>query len=1165
MKLSLQTALKGYVFSRYRLNFLGQNFYKMRVKSIKIKNQGLTFSNNWRKLYMPHLFVNRAQVYLKLPRMSSFLKVPFYLIKVGKYSKKYNLPFKQKDFENRLSVFANFKMQRQLKYYIKFWRQTTEKKPPYDRFLRKIQYKLRKFTFLKKRKKKKFSIQFWKYYRNLKRKAKVMSRVLVSIDFINLHILSILKTYYVKESNKRLLLKEKRRRLKKKRKLQLLLLKKKQKQRFHSFHPKFSFVRSSLVFNYLSLFSFKYFRPYFLEYKQINNFLLDFYRLNHANIYTWGAHSYKNYMQYFKQINFAKKHFKFNRLSTFFFKKKIGSLNIKFLNFYRLTNALFLRNKYNYFFPFKIHHSAHFYTSFLNLKYKFFNIKSQNKITHLVKFLKFNRYNRNLKKKKVKKFDIKSKFHIFSKKKKILKLALPFQFRISLEKEKKQKVMLLQKLKFNKQKIKYHTNISYLKGLLTYRKKNFNVNLKKKNFYKITKNLSKFNSIFLHMNLNRLKSLLFMLKKKKANVNNNSFLFKVNLHKILISQFNRLSNLNYFKMMYLKQSKKFITKLKYNFKSHRSSRGFIIYNKNNKKNLKIKALLYKNFFFPKQLRNNYFKTYNVFSKLLPIDSNLKKKKNLNKNYNYILQHSPVLNRWSNLLKGSFNLKSEKINQYNKNYSKILSHNFIKFSYFIKPVNTNKFYSLFLKKKRINSFFKNKVNKIGLNKQNFFSSILKPKFKFIYKNMRMLLANNSNYIQSITPNVSYYKKESEALSKSHFYNNNINNNIGKLFFFKLLAKFNYSISFIKKFLYQFNNRLFIFVIKFFLVKKYMIKKKYGRFSEISQIVTTLDNYTLFQAFLIKSGFSLFHNIVNKDVYLLKKKNEFISISNKRVDLKLLNYNQIKLNLFIIYLNLLIKYRLDLYQRKRSARLLIIAFRLQKILWLKSKQRSYFNFLKKFNIKKKTKKIQYKKKSLSVLTKREKFWRTSYWNHIQKYFKKLSLSSINQPWKKNSNATTKFYFFKMRFRLKMIGASYFYLSFFFKWHLTRLFFKKKNESVFIRFNILFEPSAFLIGKHICRSLRRGFQLKDIVNNLLWTIPSTFPDILAMQIKCVGRHTRKERANRDWFRKGSLRMSNIKSNVDYASTGVVLKYGYTNVKVWLFKKTKKSLKLGLKTSFI
>jgi len=61
-------------------------------------------------------------------------------------------------------------------------------------------------------------------------------------------------------------------------------------------------------------------------------------------------------------------------------------------------------------------------------------------------------------------------------------------------------------------------------------------------------------------------------------------------------------------------------------------------------------------------------------------------------------------------------------------------------------------------------------------------------------------------------------------------------------------------------------------------------------------------------------------------------------------------------------------------------------------------------------------------------------------------------------------------------------------------------------------LLEPTAFFIAKHICRNLRRGLKLTRIVNSIIYQISKMYGNILSIQVKCVGRHTRKERASKN-----------------------------------------------------
>lgn len=62
-----------------------------------------------------------------------------------------------------------------------------------------------------------------------------------------------------------------------------------------------------------------------------------------------------------------------NFLNNLFLKKKINNLNIKSLNFYKLTKVLFLRNKYNYYFL--IRHKLKKFVMFYNKLY--FNYSSK--------------------------------------------------------------------------------------------------------------------------------------------------------------------------------------------------------------------------------------------------------------------------------------------------------------------------------------------------------------------------------------------------------------------------------------------------------------------------------------------------------------------------------------------------------------------------------------------------------------------------------------------------------------------------------------------------------------------------------------------------------------------------------------------------------------------
>lgn len=52
--------------------------------------------------------------------------------------------------------------------------------------------------------------------------------------------------------------------------------------------------------------------------------------------------------------------------------------------------------------------------------------------------------------------------------------------------------------------------------------------------------------------------------------------------------------------------------------------------------------------------------------------------------------------------------------------------------------------------------------------------------------------------------------------------------------------------------------------------------------------------------------------------------------------------------------------------------------------------------------------------------------------------------------------------------------------------------------------------------------------------------------MKIKCIGRFSKGSRTSRRLFKYGALSLSNEETPIDYASSGVTLSHGYTNIKV-------------------
>lgn len=646
----------------------------------------------------------------------------------------------------------------------------------------------------------------------------------------------------------------------------------------------------------------------------------------------------------------------------------------------------------------------------------------------------------------------------------------------------------------------------------------------------------------------------------------NSYLLKKNNNKIFIAFFNKNYNRN--KLLKFKTSKSFYS---IPFKSQKSifnnfvdvveddededenineDKSVVNYidyiNEKNKLNLDYHFSILKKFKFYKKYKYNlssYLKYKNVRYHLPGLYYS--RFFDLKVNHMVYIKNKYKLKSFFNLYLN--NLKKNNRTKYSRIFSVPLMNMFSKNSNYIDKqifnhVSKDQLFITFLK------VFKNIKN-------------------FIYESGKNKVKNFSkNWLYSLNKN----KKITKLFLRNNLNINTLNNNfdiseVNKLFFIKITKLLNFDLSFIKQFLLKFNRRLFIYVIKYLL-----LKKNFNILAEKYKVEKKFINSSIIVKDVRYNKFLKYFNSLNLNPNLMNFKSDLL-LNNKVKILRNLNYNlsdsNYKVHLFIIYFNILLKYRLTHKQQKLKLRLLLLAFKFQKYFLLKLKKDNHYKYQLNF---KQNRDIKVKHLSNYVILSKVKSWKRTNWRALLLKFKNAEYFFMRfkyNQFKSKSNSQKNWYVqFRVRLKLKLLGSTYYYLSFFFKWHLTRLLFKNSLNSIFVRFNILLEPSAFYITKYICNYLKKGLKLNQIINSLIYDIPKLYPNILAVQVKCVGRHTRKERASRNWFRKGSLRSSNINAKVDYASNGVILKYGYTNIKVWLLKIEKMSSdSLGLKTSFI
>lgn len=154
-------------------------------------------------------------------------------------------------------------------------------------------------------------------------------------------------------------------------------------------------------------------------------------------------------------------------------------------------------------------------------------------------------------------------------------------------------------------------------------------------------------------------------------------------------------------------------------------------------------------------------------------------------------------------------------------------------------------------------------------------------------------------------------------------------LNKQFFIKILKLLDYKYSFIQSFLFKFNTRLFLFVIRYLLFQKYNKNPVFKKTIETSSVIKHSGNYSSFIKFINNIQTSI-GSLQSFDNYIIQRKLDLIKYSKLNIPVTNFNKSQIKLNLFIIFFNILILYRNTLTINRGSARLILIAFKFQKYL-------------------------------------------------------------------------------------------------------------------------------------------------------------------------------------------------------------------------------------------
>ena len=111
---------------------------------------------------------------------------------------------------------------------------------------------------------------------------------------------------------------------------------------------------------------------------------------------------------------------------------------------------------------------------------------------------------------------------------------------------------------------------------------------------------------------------------------------------------------------------------------------------------------------------------------------------------------------------------------------------------------------------------------------------------------------------------------------------------------------------------------------------------------------------------------------------------------------------------------------------------------------------------------------------------------------------------------------------------------------------LAFKQAGIPLKIRLNFIRKKAtAQFYLNYITTKLYYRYILSDVINPI---VRLSLRYYRGFRIVCKGRFTRAQMATERVYRRGSLRLSSLQANLDYAQKFVVLKYGACNLKIWL-----------------
>ncbi|MDH3004717.1 MAG: 30S ribosomal protein S3 [Candidatus Shikimatogenerans sp. JK-2022] len=113
-----------------------------------------------------------------------------------------------------------------------------------------------------------------------------------------------------------------------------------------------------------------------------------------------------------------------------------------------------------------------------------------------------------------------------------------------------------------------------------------------------------------------------------------------------------------------------------------------------------------------------------------------------------------------------------------------------------------------------------------------------------------------------------------------------------------------------------------------------------------------------------------------------------------------------------------------------------------------------------------------------------------------------------------------------------------------------FNKKRINIYINVVDVIKPQidALLVAKNICRQIENRIYYKKIIKlSILYAMKMK---IQGIKIQISGRLNGVEMSRRETYKKGIIKVSTFRSNIDYGFFEALTTYGKIGVKVWIMK---------------